>query len=227
MRVQARLRPLMAMTIAGAALVFAACGSAAPPAVPPSDTASYPALRDGGYASTTLSAEFAVPRPWLRAWLRDTGALTRNLESTDAIARPMEAEVLEGEWYEPGSFRRLTLEDGHYVLERIVDTTPERLEYQIWAFTNTAGRNLDHIQGIQTFSEVGDEAGGDRTAFTWTYAAFPDAGFKRPFVQRFVNREVRPYLQASLDATVAEAEAAFRAERAGEPDRESAGESAP
>ena len=193
-----------------AMVMLVACSSVAPPDVPPSDIASYPALAEDGYASVTLTRDFDVPRDWLRGWLAETSAFTKNFESTDDIAKPASTEVLSGEWFEPGSVRRVRLEDGHYVLERIVNNTPERLEYQIWAFTNAAGKNVDHIRGVQQFEALD----ADSTRFTWTYAALPNAGFKRPFVRRFVDSEVRDYLESSLDKTVVDAEAAYSAEMA-------------
>lgn len=210
MRAQARPRSALwrVVSLAAVTVIVGACSSASVPDTPPSDIASYPSLAESGYASVTLTEDFDVPRPWLRQWLRDTGAFTKNLQSTDAIAKPASTDVLEGTWYDEGSFRRVTLEDGHYVLERVVHNSPERFEYQIWAFTNAAGKNLDHIHGIQTFEALDT----DTTRFTWTYAAKPNAGFKRPFVKRFVNGDVRDFLQSSLDLTVVEAEAAYRAD---------------
>ena len=198
------IRKSVVPAIAAVALL-GACASAEPPDTPPSDIASYPALAEDGYASVTVTRDFDVPRDWLRTWLAETSAFTTNFESTDDIAKPASTEVLSGEWFEPGSVRRVRLEDGHYVLERIVENSPSRLEYQIWAFTNAAGKNVDHIRGVQEFEALD----ADTTRFTWTYAALPNSGFKRPFVKRFVDSEVRDYLQSSLDRTVVQAETAY------------------
>ena len=96
--------------------------------------------------------------------------------------------------------RRVRLSDGHYIVERVVVNEPQRFRYQIYVFTNAAGRGVDQIVAEQRFVPV---EGGTR--FEWDYDVYPKSAVTRPFVRRFVERELRPYIEAG---TAAMAEAA-------------------
>lgn len=185
-----------------AAIGFAACSSVEPPETPPTDVTSYPPLADDGYASTTIVADYPMMLPELRSWLADGNKIVALMESTENIAKPADTVYFTGEWPEAGATRRVELEDGHFVLERVLSNTPERFEYQIWAMTNAAGKNVDHIHGIQAFEQLPN----GNTQLSWTYKVRPNAGFKRPLVQRFVNKEITPFLTMAVDNTVALAE---------------------
>ena len=186
---------LRAAFLSVSATLTAACSSPAPPAVPPSDTSTFPALRDSGYAATTLIRDYPMPPARFRAWVEDGNKFVAGFEESGSIAKPVDTVYLTGDWPGPGATRRVELADGHYVLERVVANTPDRFEYQIWAMTNAAGRNVDHVHGVQQFDA--NATGG--TTLTWTYKVLPNARWKRPFVGRFVRNEITPFLAGSLD----------------------------
>lgn len=182
-----------------AATLTACGGTTEPPSIPPSDVTTYPALAEGGYASTTVTGDYPMALTDLRAWLSDGNKIVAEMESTDNIAKPVETVYLTGNWPEDGATRRVKLEDDHFVLERVVSNTPASFQYQIWNLTAPAGKSVDHIHGIQAFEALDDEI----TRLTWTYKVKPDAGFKKPFVQRFVNNDVTPFLSMAVENTVA------------------------
>lgn len=184
-----------ALVTLSTALIPACSSNPAPPAVPPSDVTAYPALRDSGYAETTLVSDFPMPPTEFRAWVEVGNKFVAAMDGEGSIAKPVDTVYLTGDWPEVGATRRVELSDGHYVLERVVDNQPSRFEYQIWNITSGAGSNVDHVHGVQQFDT--NAAGGTR--LTWSYRVMPDAGFKRPFVSRFVKNEIRPFLQGSLD----------------------------
>lgn len=179
-----------------------ACGTVEPPTVPPSDITSYPALVEKGYAETIVSGTFPMDLATLRLWLEEDNKMVNQMEATENIAKPIRMVPLSGAWPVPGAARRVELSDGHFVLERIVSNTPDRFEYQIWGMTQAAGRNVDHIHGVQAFEELSDGS----TQLTWSYRVKPKAGFMRPFVQRFVDNDVTPFLTQAIENTVALAE---------------------
>lgn len=90
----------------------------------------------------------------------------------------------------------MTLADGHAIIERILANEPDLLRYQIWVFTNAAGRGVDQIVAEQRFVEVAP----GRTRFEWTYAMAPKSIVTRPFVARMRTRTLQPYLQDAADA---------------------------
>ena len=192
-----RKRLLAPLVLAG---FLAACSSTVtPPAIPPSDVTTFPALSDGGYASTTVTGLYPMGLAETRAWIADGNKIVAEMEPTENIAKPSDIVYLTGDWPEPGATRRVEMTDGHFVLERVLSNTDDRFEYQIWGLTSAAGRNVEHVHGIQAFEELADGT----TQLTWTYKVKPDAGFKRPFVQRFVNKDITPFLTQAVENTVA------------------------
>ncbi|MGF1543889.1 MAG: SRPBCC family protein [Parvularculaceae bacterium] len=99
-----------------------------------------------------------------------------------------------------GAARRLTLADGHYVIERVLENRPDFFKYQVWVFTNAAGRGVDQIVGEQRFTET-----ADGVTFEWTYNIKPKNALTRIFVRRVANRDIRPFLQNGIDGFAAAA----------------------
>ena len=126
---------------------------------------TYPALAEKGYAETIVTGTFPMNLETLRLWLEEDNKMVNQMEATENIAKPVKTVPLSGVWPVPGAARRVELSDGHFVLERIVSNTPERFEYQIWGMTQAAGRNVDHIHGVQAFEELSDGS----TQLTWSY----------------------------------------------------------
>ena len=203
-------KPLLLATIALIAAPLAACGDRPPPAEPIAFDGTVPPVEaDADYASFTLERDFDVPRDVLMPWMTETTRMVDAMEETENIKKPVAIDILSGTWPEDGSVRRVTLSDGHQTLERVVrNGLPERFEYQIWNFTTSAGGNLDYALGTQVWSEVDADGDGadDETRLTWTYALLPDAGFKRRFVQDFVDNDIEPFLTGAADRVVAQAE---------------------
>ncbi|MEM6899692.1 MAG: hypothetical protein AAF583_07985 [Pseudomonadota bacterium] len=165
--------PLMAL--------LASCSSAPlPPDVPPSYSEP-PAVATDGFVSVTTSADIPLSVADLRAFLLDTPFITF-LEPTETISPPVAEEVLIGEWLSEGAVRRLQLEDGHYVIERVLENRPELFTYQAWVFTNAAARGVDHIYRVQRFIVLGP----NETRFEWTYNVKPKSALTAIFVRRQV-----------------------------------------
>ena len=189
------------------AVAIAACaGSPAPPDVPPSDVSGFPALTDGPYATHVARGSFPAPPSDIRPWIDADSRFLYALPDVGDIARPVDFEVIAGEWPEEGAVRRLEFSDGHFALERIVENDlPGRFTYQVWDFTSATADNVSYIYGIQELVPS-VEGGSD---FTWTYNLKPNAGWKRGLVQRFVNKNIQPFLDGSVATVEADAEIAF------------------
>jgi len=190
------------LAILAAALTLAACaGTPAPPAVPPSDFSLRPEIGETGFAKTVIVQDFPLERAKLREWLQDGNKVVAAMDGGEDIAGPVDAVYFDGEWPKEGATRRVELSDGHYVLERVMSNSPAAFEYQIWNMTNQVGNNVDYVHGIQAFAPLSE--GGTR--MTWTYKVQPNAGFKRPFVQRFVTKKVEPMLRGALETLAVDA----------------------
>ncbi|GLQ21923.1 hypothetical protein ACFFUB_08625 [Algimonas porphyrae] len=186
-----------------AAALLTACSNVEPPSTPPADFTTYPALSESGYAETTISRDFPMKLTQLRTFLDEDNRIVANFEPTDTISMPVDTVYFDGDWPEVGATRRVEQDDGHFVLERVLVSQPDRFEYQIWGFTGAVGNNVDHVHGVMEFLPIGDS----QTRMNWSYKVKPNAGFKRVLVQRFVNKEITPFLTTSLDKTLAQAEA--------------------
>ena len=185
-------------------LALTACASAVPPpAVPPSDFSTRPALADNGYASAVIVQDFPQDRPELRAWLEDGNKVLGAMKGPEGFAGPVDAVYFDRVWPRTGATRRVELSDGHFVLEEVLSNTEAAFEYQIWGMTGQVKNNAEHIHGIQAFEQLPE--GGTR--MTWSYKVKPTSGLKKPFVQRYVNKNIEPMLSGALTTLAAEANA--------------------
>jgi len=162
-----------------AATLISGCAAPIPPETPPTDYNNPPAIIDGGYAEYIVRADFPYGVEETRQFM-DTGSrMLMAMPDTDKIARPVAYEILQGNnWPETGAVRRLEFSDGHYAMERVL-------------------KNVDYIVGEQTLRPDGE--GSD---FLWIYRVKPNAGWKRRFVQKFVNDDVSVLLDTATASVV-------------------------
>ncbi len=156
--------------------ILAGCADVPPPNQPPELT-SPPAVATSGFVTAYTEQTIPMSLPRLREFMQERPIITF-LEPTGNISNPVETEVLIGTWGEVGATRRVRLADGHYAIERIIRNDPNAFDYQIFVFTNAAGRGVDQIVGEQRFVPVD---GGTR--FEWTYKVLP-----KHFIARQVIR---------------------------------------
>ena len=192
----------MKRLVLAAALLAACAGNPTPPATAPTALSAAPALQEDGYATVVITDTFPGTPAEARAFLDTDQRLLKAMPDTERIARPVGSTLLEGSrWPEAGAARVLEFSDGHYAFERVTDFSPERFAYQVWGFTGPNAANVGHIHGIQELTDAGDGT----SIFTWTYKVLPSAGWKRPFVQRFVDSDVRELLETATRSVAAEA----------------------
>lgn len=178
-----------------------------PPETPPTYTGSAPPIAEDGYAVYETRRVFDAPLEPLRRYIDEGSRIVANMEETDRIRKPIESVVLFGTWPEVESVRRLEFSDGHFVLERVIENEfPTLFRYQVWNYTSEAGRNLAYAIGEQSWRELPD----GRSELTWTYRLMPNAAYKRPFVQRFTNTDMRPLMESALDRLQTEVNAHFQ-----------------
>lgn len=183
----------MRVLLAFPALIIAACAGPQPPQTPPTYTPP-PPVAESGLVVAAAEGEFPMGAGELRAFM-DANPLTEYLKPIGDIAAPVEGTVLQGNWPEEGAARRLRLEDGHYIIERILINEPDLFKYQIWVFTNSAGHGIDQIVGEQRWIDLGP----GRSRFEWDYKIKPRFFVLRPFIARMRSNTVEPYLQGAVD----------------------------
>ncbi|MEM1380842.1 MAG: hypothetical protein AAGH41_09480 [Pseudomonadota bacterium] len=180
-------RSLLALTA-----FLAACGTIEPPNDPPTYTPP-PDVATEGLIPILVEATLPFDLEGTRAYAV-RNPIVNYFEESDGIAPPESSEILQGTWGEAGAVRRIKLTDGHYLIERIIENTPELFTYQIWIFTNEAGRGVEQIVGIQRFTEVSE----NETAFSWSYKVKPKNALTAIFVRRQLPA-LQNYLQSAVD----------------------------
>lgn len=189
------------------ALLMIGCAETSPPPAEAPDASSTPPLvTDGAYAEYSTKRVFDAPLEPLRRWIEAENRIVAAMDETDRIKKPVDVTVISGNWAEVGSVRRLKFSDGHFVLERVlVNDFPNIFRYQVWHYTNDAGKNLEYAIGQQSWRTLDD----GQSELTWTYKLKPNAEYKRFFVQRFVDSDMRPLMDNALDKVQALAAAEF------------------
>lgn len=191
----------MRTLITAAALAFATPAFAA-------DYSDPPELRgERGYLTNVEVATFNGPVDSVIATLQtpETGVLA-HVVRTERIPAIEGLEPIEGTFPEDGAVRRLIFADGSEVVERVLENSETRFAYQVWDFTSSSARALDHIRGEFLYEAVS----ATETRVTWTYAIAPRAFFVRPFVRSYLENDFAPFMESGLQG----AAEAFNAERA-------------
>ena len=124
--------------------------------------------------------------------------ITDYLEPTDRIPAITSIDVLKAPWGEAGSIRRVNLDGGGTVLERVLTSTDTEFTYQIWDLQTDSGSFISHIYGE---FRVRPATGGSE--IVWRYNIAPNVFFARPFIRRFLDNDFEPFMEggiAGLDA---------------------------
>ena len=167
-----------------ATLFLIACGNDDPPSIPP-EWSDPPEVATSGFITAYTEQEIAMTVPEVRQFIKERTII-------ENIANPVETEIIRGSWAEPGAGRRVTLADGHYVIERVIENREDFFKYQLFIFTNATGRGVEQIVGEQRF--VATETG---TRFEWTYNILPKNFLTRYFVRQNLD-ELQGYLETGL-----------------------------
>ena len=170
--------------------LLAACSNSAPPDFPP-EWSPPPDVAVEGFLTAYAEEEVSLTVPQLRRFMEER-PLIGFLEPTENISNPIETEVIRGTWPEPEATRRLKLADGHYVIERVVENREDFFKYQIFVFTNAAGRGIEQIVGEQRF--IATETG---SKFEWAYNILPRNVLTRQFARQRMP-EIEGYISGGL-----------------------------
>ena len=185
--------------IIGLFALVAACGSSE--STPP-DADNPPPLKSAdAYVTHVETAVFEGPIADVIQTLQtpDSGVLAFT-EPTEAIPEIVDLELLDGNFPESvGDTRRVTLANGHYAVERVLENSESAFRYQVWNLTAPAGRAVDHIVGEFFYEEKADRT----TLVTWRYNVTPRIGLLRPFVSNFVDTHVEPFMASGLGGAAA------------------------
>lgn len=193
-------------------MALAACSSnPAPPASPPPLTEA-PPIEEGWHATYRTTKVFDAPLEPLLAWLSSPEEpLLAAMEETDRIKKPVDLKVVKGTWPEVGAVRWLKFSDGHYTYERVlVSELPRRFQYQVFGLTGDAANHITYARGQQEWRALPD----GRTELVWTYELRPNSIIKRPFVQGFLDNDMKPFMEGALDRLAVRAKAQFAGARA-------------
>lgn len=188
-------------------LSLSACSnSVVPPENPPTYEGAAPIIKDGRYAVYETSRVFDAPLEPLRRFIEDGNKIVSAMEETENIKKPVDVVVLRGNWPENGSVRRLEFSDGHFTLERVLENDfPILFKYQVWNFTAASGRHLDYALGQQSWETLPN----GNSKLTWTYKLRPNASYKKFIIQNFLDSDMKPLMENSLDVVQAQANRAF------------------
>jgi hypothetical protein len=175
-------------------LVLAAC-SATPPSVPP-ELSNPPAIvQDDNYITHVTKRTIQWDRVQFRRWL-ESKQFVSFLPKDQGIAGVKTAVPMRGIWGQNGAIRRVHLEDGHFVFDHIINNQyPDVFQYQVYGFTNEAGRVSEYIRAEFKYTE--DKPGV--TTFQWTYSMRPKSALTRPLLNSFVQNKLIPYMEEGMD----------------------------
>lgn len=185
--------------------IMACAGNPRPPANAPRLTEA-PPIEEGWHATYATTKIIDAPLVPLGRWIAEGKQIVGAMEETERIKKPIELKVVKGTWPEPGSVRWLKFSDGHYTYERVlVNELPFHFKYQVWGLTSSASNHITYAQGQQDWRVLED----GRSEYKWTYKLRPNSVIKRPFVQGFLDSDMRPFMEGALERLRVKAESEF------------------
>lgn len=175
-------------------LVLAAC-SATPPSVAP-ELSNPPAIvQDDNYITHITKRTIQWDRVQFRRWL-ETNQLVSFFPKDKGIAGVKSTAPMRGTWGQNGAIRRVSLDDGHYAFDLILNNQyPDVFQYQVFGFTNEASRVTEYVRAELKYIE--DKPGV--TTLQWTYSLRPKSTLTRPLLNSFVQNKLIPYMEEGMD----------------------------
>jgi hypothetical protein len=186
-------------------VVLAACSSAPPASAP--ELATPPAIvNDDNYVTHITKRTIKWDRVQFRRWL-ETKQLVTFFPKDKGIAGVKGTTPMRGTWGQNGAIRRVSLDDGHYAFDLIINNQyPDVFQYQVFGFTNDAGRVAEYVRAELKYIE--DKPGV--TTLQWTYSLRPKSALTRPLLNSFVQNKLIPYMEEGMDNMAKAAEAAAK-----------------
>lgn len=178
---------LVALLLGGLALTSPSADASAQTPAPP------PLAEDRLYQTNTVRTVLPGTIAQVRAFF-DANPITDFVAPTDAIPAITGFTYLEGDWPAVGATRRVSLDGGHTVDERVLINTQDAFSYQIWNVTAPAGRFIDHIKGEFTYTQV-----DDTVEVVWSYNIKPKVFVARPFIGRYLTNDFGPFMRAGIE----------------------------
>jgi len=173
-----------------------------PPSTPPDYTGPRPEIATEGLIGHTEEIAVDVPLDRYAAWVA-SAPLEAQRRATGRLPAVVRTEVISGTWGEPGARRRVVLEDGHQLVEEVLENDPPgHFRYEVWGYTNFGKLLTDYAVG-----EFRAVAEGDKTRVTWTYAFHPRSRLSKSALSRFVATEWATFMRTSLETIRTAAEA--------------------
>ncbi len=164
------------------------------PMGPPDGTNPPPLADDGDYLTNTESVIFNGSRDEVLAFMADPG-LTSFLKPSGRIPAITDVNVLSGTWGEAGAVRRVSLADGGYTAERMLESNRDIFSYQIWDLTSWSGRAIDHIRGDIWYEDVCN----GQTRMSWSYSILPKTGLLSGPIRTFLKEDFQPFMENGLN----------------------------
>jgi hypothetical protein len=187
-----RLRSTAALLLIS--LLLAAC-SISPPASPPELGTPPVVVNDDNYITHITKRTINWDRVQFRRWL-ETNQLVTFFPKDKGIAGVKSTTPMRGTWGQNGAIRRVSLDDGHYAFDLIINNQyPDVFQYQVFGFTNDASRVTEYVRAELKYIE--DKAGV--TTLQWTYSLRPKSALTRPLLNSFVQNKLIPYMEEGMD----------------------------
>ncbi|MES2901623.1 MAG: SRPBCC family protein [Pseudomonadota bacterium] len=152
---------------------------------------------NASYESASVNIELPVPLAAFRAWFATNGApkLGSYLTGTAAVPGVARTEPLTGTWQQAGDRRRVVMNDGHTLVEEVIESGPNHFSYLGWNSTNKTGRYTRYSIGEFVFT--GD---AQRTQLEWTSKFRPKVWPDGPLIRSSIEQDYRNYMRVGLSS---------------------------
>jgi hypothetical protein len=170
-------------------------GCASVPDAPPPLVAPPAVVNDDNYVTHVTSRTVNGEPAQVKAWLEQK-QLASFFPKDQGIAGVKRTVPLVGVWGTNGSIRRVELDDGHYAFDHVIENVDARMfRYQIYGLTNVAGTVSEYVHARIEYFKASER----QTEVKWTYAVRPKSFITKPLVTRFVDNQLKPYMEAAMD----------------------------
>jgi hypothetical protein len=107
-----------------------------------------PPIEDGGHFASVVEGDVPIAAADYCDSFQKTPLEDILTVRTANIPRVTRTEPLRGTWWTPGARRRVVLEDGNSAVEEIIGRQcPGTFRYEVWNYTNDAGKYVKYAVG--------------------------------------------------------------------------------
>lgn len=162
--------------------------------IPPSGSATAPAIQDTTHIVYTATIDFPLSQKTVSNWIYGGFKILAARGQTEHFETPIDVVGVSGTWAQVDSVRRIEYADGHYSLEKALLARPYYFKSLNWAMTKPERQGVDYTIMEYSLEPVSDNA----SRFSWSIHIMPNENYATSGSRRAVEEGLQQWMDDTL-----------------------------